>query len=175
MYITLADGICLPVKGHSAVCLSILDHHILLHDYLLVPALTTPLISIRRHRCVPGCCFLTINLDCYMTFPKFYLIIDDMVDCLIPISPAPLEDGPLDFDEQEFVADNHLLLKQALATIWLAMLMSTPTDSATSSTLSWEPSLELTLPPGVSLPPPSLWYVLEFSATLKHDSNSSCA
>lgn len=56
--------------------------HTILHDVLHVPSLCCPLISICCIRRLKGCSFLSNNSGCFLTFPTFFLQVDDSSDCI---------------------------------------------------------------------------------------------
>jgi hypothetical protein len=59
------------------------DKNISLHDVLHVPKLQSPLLSVRCYRRLKGCCFLADNSGSFLTFPQFFLPVDDSSDCTI--------------------------------------------------------------------------------------------
>jgi len=68
------------------------------HGVLHVPTLCSPLLSVRCFCCLNGCSFLVNDTGCYLTFPKFFLPVDDTSDGTISGSPSVMTS--FDFDSQ---------------------------------------------------------------------------
>ena len=93
-YIHVADDRHLPVSGTGTIHVSLQGHVIQLHNVLLVPELSGPLLSVRLLRRLPGCSFTATNSTCSITFPTFSITIDDTVDVSIPCHPASRTSKP---------------------------------------------------------------------------------
>ena len=93
-YIHVADDRHLPVSGTGTIHVSLQGHIIQLHNVLLVPELSGPLLSVRLLRRLPGCSFTATNSTCSISFPSFTITIDDTIDVSIPCYPAPHSSTP---------------------------------------------------------------------------------
>ncbi|MGH3054873.1 MAG: hypothetical protein ACRDL7_07830, partial [Gaiellaceae bacterium] len=82
--VTLADKSRVSCRGHGRAVISLDGHIIMLSDCLHVPDLRAPLYSVRQHRRLPGCAFIADHRQCLLTFPSFFVTIDDSDDCVIP-------------------------------------------------------------------------------------------
>ena len=82
-FVILADKSRTACHGVGTVCLSLGGKTIILHDVLHVPNLWCPLLTVRCFRRLKGCSFLSDNSGCFLTFPTFFLVVDDSSDCII--------------------------------------------------------------------------------------------
>jgi len=91
-YVILANKQRVSNPGCGDVHLKMGQHTVILTNVLHVPSLRMPLYSIRAHRRSLGCSFLADNNGMYLSFPDFFLPVDDRQDCLIHCSKATLND-----------------------------------------------------------------------------------
>lgn len=82
-FVILTDKSKTACLGIGTVQLFLGGKSIILHDVLHVPCLRCPLLSIRCFRRLKGCSFLSNNLGRFLTFPAFFLHVDDSTDCII--------------------------------------------------------------------------------------------
>ena len=87
--VTLANNSQVPCLGIGSIQVLLQTKMIVVLQVLHVPALRCPLYSIRRHRRQLGCEFIATNEGTYLTFPSFFLSVDDSHDCVIPWSRVP--------------------------------------------------------------------------------------
>jgi hypothetical protein len=81
-YVILADK-STPCLGSGTIIFTLQDKNITLHDVLHVLKLLSPLLSIRCFRRLIGCSFLADNTGSFLTFPNFFLTVNDSSDCTI--------------------------------------------------------------------------------------------
>jgi len=94
-FVILANKSKTACLGTGTVQLLLGGQSIILHDVLHVPNLRYPLVSVRCFRRLKGCSFLSDSSGCFLTFPTFFLPVDDSSDCIIkgqklhkPIQPV---------------------------------------------------------------------------------------
>ena len=97
-YVILTDKSQVPCLGMVVVSFTLCGKSIVLHGVLHVPTLCSPLLSVRCFCCLNGCSFLVNDTGCYLTFPKFFLPVDDTSDGTISGSPSVMTS--FDFDSQ---------------------------------------------------------------------------
>jgi hypothetical protein len=70
-----------------------------IRNVLHVPDLDMPFLSCRVHRRRgQGCSFVADAKGCFLTFPTFFLKIDDTHECALPCGIGP-RDGPYDYED----------------------------------------------------------------------------
>jgi hypothetical protein len=82
-FIILADKSKAACLGSGTISIILGGRHIILHDVSHVPSLRCPLISVHCIRRLKGWCFLSDNSGCFLTFPTFFLPVDDSSACII--------------------------------------------------------------------------------------------
>jgi hypothetical protein len=95
--VTLADKSRVPCLGVGDAIFKLGTKTIILSGVLHVPTLRNPLLSVRCFRRMLGCSFLADNAGCFISFPTFFLPIDDSTNCIISGFFSPLDATP-DFD-----------------------------------------------------------------------------
>ncbi len=98
-YVILADKSKVPCLGTGTIQITLLDKNVILRDVLHVPSLCSPLLSIWYFCRLSGCSFIADNTGIFLTFPTFFLPVDDSSDCIIPGSTL-LSTSNLDFDSR---------------------------------------------------------------------------
>jgi hypothetical protein len=73
-----------PCLGLGTVIFTLNNKNIILHDILHVPKLRSPLLSVRCFYQLSRCSFIADNTGSFLTFPRFFLHVDDSPDCTIP-------------------------------------------------------------------------------------------
>jgi hypothetical protein len=87
-FVTLGDSTKLPIHGFGTAIICLNGKNILIRNALHVPALRSPLYSLRRHRLMEGCGFYAhYNDGNFVLFPTFSLQVDDSKDNLISYKP----------------------------------------------------------------------------------------
>jgi hypothetical protein len=79
-YVILADKSQVPCIGLGVVSFSLSGKSIVLHDVLHVPSLPSPLLLVQCFHHLNGCSFLADNMGCFLSFPQFFLPVDDTSD-----------------------------------------------------------------------------------------------
>ncbi len=82
-FVVLADKSKTVCLGIRTITIMLGGKEIVLHNLLNIPKLRSPLLSIRCFRQLKGCSFLSDNSGCFLTFPTFFLPVDDSSDCII--------------------------------------------------------------------------------------------
>jgi len=82
-FVILADKSKTACLGIGTITIILGGKEIVLHDVLHVPNLRSPLLSVRCFRRLKGCSFISDNSGCFLTFPTFFLPVDDSSDCII--------------------------------------------------------------------------------------------
>jgi len=82
-FVILADKSKTACLGIGTITIMLGGKEIVLHNLLNIPKLRSPLLSIRCFRQLKGCSFLSDNSGCFLTFPTFFLPVDDSSDCII--------------------------------------------------------------------------------------------
>lgn len=98
-YVVLADNQKSPCLGVGSIKVNMGGFTIVLHDVLHVPALRSPLYSVRCHRRSTGCSFIADNDGAFLSFPTFFITVDDSVDCVITGKVAS-PDAIISFDNR---------------------------------------------------------------------------
>jgi hypothetical protein len=100
-----------------------------------------PLLSVRCFRRLKGCSFLSDNSGCFLTFPTFFLVVDDSSDCIIQGQRPTTTTNP-DFDSRlvgsvSAVSDNtrHCSSRRPISSAPISIGKAKPT-----STLPNQPS-----------------------------------
>ncbi|MGH7954525.1 MAG: hypothetical protein ACREOZ_01040, partial [Gloeomargaritales cyanobacterium] len=119
-YVLLADQSRVPCVGIGTVVIAIQGHIVTISNCRHVPCLRAPLLSIRQHRRNQGCTFIADNKGCILTFPTFFVEIDDVEDCAVayksigdPLVCSEFDDRPSDV--QAAVHQTRAVLTRAAA------------------------------------------------------------
>ena len=97
-YVVVADDTRVPIHGIGTVRFRLGGREILLRRVYHVPGLNGSLLSIRTHRQRgPGCSFLADSNGCHLTFPSFFIDIDDTSDVLITCEAS--QGGHLEYEQ----------------------------------------------------------------------------
>ena len=98
-YVTVANNARVPCLGRGTICLRLGGKTVRLRNALHIPDLDMTLISSRVHRRRgAGCSFVADGTGCFLTFPTFFLEIDDSLDCVVACS-ACHDENTFDYDE----------------------------------------------------------------------------
>jgi hypothetical protein len=77
-----------PILGTGSAVFAVNGKHILIQNFLHVPALRNPLYSLRANQPQHGCGFLEMhNLGIYIFFPTFIVEVDTATDCHLSYEP----------------------------------------------------------------------------------------
>ena len=88
-YVTLGDDTKLRIYGRGTAVFSLNGHNILVRDCLHVPDLRSPLYSLRKHRHMPGCGYISqFGVGSFILFPTFIVKVDDSEDNLVTFKPV---------------------------------------------------------------------------------------
>jgi len=98
-FVILADKSKTACLGIGTVTIMLGGKDIVLHDVLHVPNPRSTLLSVRCFRCFKGCSFLSDNSGCFLTFPTFFLPVDDSSDCIIKGNLVKTPSSPI-FDSR---------------------------------------------------------------------------
>ena len=82
-YIRVTNNELLKLEGKGTAQLQFGNHAIREQDWCHAAGLNTRLLAIRDHRRRPGCSFAADNDRCHLTFPTFFLDIDDSDECVL--------------------------------------------------------------------------------------------
>ena len=89
-HVISASGEQIHVAGRGRYCASVNGRTCVFPDWLHIPHLQMPLISVRQFlRMGQGCSFLADNTGYFLTFPEFIIDVDDLMDCVVNFTPAP--------------------------------------------------------------------------------------
>jgi hypothetical protein len=114
-YVVVADDTRVPIEGVGTIRFNLGGHEVLLRRVYHVPGLNGPLLSIRTHRRRgAGCTFLADQDGCHLTFPNFFLDIDDSEDVLIECGPS--RGGPLSYEQPHSTQQRRLQHDRHVAT-----------------------------------------------------------
>jgi hypothetical protein len=146
-YVLGANNVKIPCLGRGSVSITLGDRPLLLRNVLHVPNLDMPLLSCRVHRRRgQGCSFVADTKGCFLTFPTFFLKIDDTHKCALPCGIGP-RDGPYDYKDAPGTrrrrdASNppYLAAKRAIGA-----LLSLPTGKCCRVSRTSTPATDLTL------------------------------
>jgi hypothetical protein len=151
-YVLVANNVKIPCLGRGSVSITLGDRPLLLRNILHVPALDMPLLSCCVHcRRGQGCSFVADTKGCFLTFPTFFLKIEDTHEYALPCEIGP-RDGPYDYEDAPNTrrsrdASNppYLAAKRAIGA-----LLSLPTGKrchvSRTSTPATDPALISTIP-----------------------------
>jgi hypothetical protein len=151
-YVLVANNVKIPCLGRGSVSITLGERPLLLRNVLHVPDLDMLLISCRVHRRRGrGCSFIADATGCFLTFPTFFLTIDDTHECALPCGIGP-PDGPYHYKDvpnlrrsRDASNPTYLAAKRAIGT-----LISLPTGKccrvSRSSTPATDPALLSTIP-----------------------------
>jgi hypothetical protein len=151
-YVLVANNVKILCLGRGSVSITLGDRPLLLRNVLHIPDLDMPLLSCRVHRQRgQGCSFVADTKGCFLTFPTFFLKIDDTHECALPCGIGP-RDGPYDYEDAPDTrrsrdASNppYLAAKRAIGA-----LLSHPTGKccrvSRTSTPTTDPALISTIP-----------------------------
>lgn len=93
----LADKSKVPYLGIGCVSMILGDKKVMFHDVLHVLSLWCSLLSVWCYQWFKGCSFLGDNSGCFLSFPTFFLPVDDSSDCIIRGKFLP-DNNVIDFD-----------------------------------------------------------------------------
>ena len=97
-FVVVADDTKVLIHGIGTVRFNLAGHEVLLRKVYHVPGLNGSLLSIRTHRRRgEGCTFLADHTGCFLTFPSFFLPIDDEDDVILPCGPS--RGGTLEYSQ----------------------------------------------------------------------------
>ena len=83
-FVTLGDNNKCRIEGEGTAIFSLNGKTILVRNALHVPALRSPLYSLRKHNQMPGCGIVSYSgLGSFILFPGFCLQVDDTQDFLL--------------------------------------------------------------------------------------------
>jgi hypothetical protein len=139
-FVILADKSKTACLGIGTITIMLGGKEILLHNVLHVPNLQSSLLSVRCFGRFKGCSFLSDNSGCFLTFPTFFLPVDDSSDCIIKGTLVKTPSSPI-FDSRlvgtvSAVSDNtrHRSLRRPVITPRQKRLTSS--DNTIDNTLS---------------------------------------
>ena len=79
----------LSATTRGTAVFSLNGHNILVRDCLHVPDLRSPLYSLRKHRHMPGCGYISqFGVGSFILFPTFIVKVDDSEDNLVTFKPV---------------------------------------------------------------------------------------
>jgi hypothetical protein len=98
-FVLVANNVKIPCLGRGSVSITLGDRPLLLRNVLHVPDLDMPLLSCNVHcRRGQGCSFVADAKGCFLTFPTFFLKINDTHECALPCGIGP-RDSPCDYED----------------------------------------------------------------------------